>query len=317
MKLRKYCFSCLCIILFFGIAKNLMAQPFTVNVSVTNQPENHIVFGSVRGDDFSPIDSSFLYPQSGNVIFEFPPDATPGVYRIVLGKTAYAKIMDEPPQQINFIFNNENLVFKTDYKQPEAELKVIESVENAIWFDFLSKVKILKWTIKRLEQEANFLWERGDSAKAISRANEYNSLQMERDLMIKETAAKHEAMLVSKFVANERLPILDGYLTPHERKESFKKDFFKGLDFSDERLINSSAYSDKIFDYLVSYNHPDLSKQQRENEYIKAVDIIFSNVNTNENVYRFILEYIVNGFATLQLDNVISYISKNYNYHHQ
>jgi len=39
------------------------------------------------------------------------------MYRLILGKTTYAKVMDEPPQQLDFIYNNEDLIFETDFEK--------------------------------------------------------------------------------------------------------------------------------------------------------------------------------------------------------
>jgi len=118
--------------------------------------------------------------------------------------------------------------------------------------------------------------------------------------------------LVSAIIYNQRLPVLDGYLTKDERNEVYRKDFFKVLDFSDERLIQSSVYTDKVFEYLVSYNIPEFSQKQREDAYIKAVDIVLPAVNKNKNVYSFIRNYLLNGFKMLQLQHVIDYVNKNY-----
>lgn len=289
-----------------------IAQPFSVEVTITNQPKNSIIFGSVRGDDFTPVDSSFLYPESNKVKFQFPENAKPGMYRIVLGQTAYAKVMDEAPQQITFVFNNENLVFKTDYKEPDANFVIVQSAENKIWFDFLAKDKIIRQEIKALQKDLDYNWSVDNKDKAVKIANDFNTLQMERDLLVVQTAKESQDLLVSALIKNQRRPILDGYLTPAERVESFKKDYFNALDFTDERLIQSTVYTDNVFEYLVSYNNPELTQEQREIEYIKAIDIIVQNTNKNEKVYRFILGYITHGFEVLKLKNAVNYITTKY-----
>lgn len=289
-----------------------IAQTFSVEVTITNQPKNNIVFGSVKGDDFTPIDSSYLYPESNKVKFQFPANAQPGLYRVVLGQTAYAKVMDEPPQQITFIFNNENLVFKTDYKEPDEKLEIVQSAENRIWFDFLAKDKIIRQEIKALQKDLDYNWSVDNKDEAVKIANDFNTLQMERDLLVMQTAKESPNLLVSAFVKNQRRPILDGYLTPAERVESFKKEYFNTLDFTDERLIQSSVYTDNVFEYLVSYNNPELSQEQREKEYRKAIDIIVQNTNKNEQVYRFILDYMIHGFTVLKQNNTVSYIRMKY-----
>lgn len=301
----------ICLGAIFG---NSFAQTFTVEVQIKNQPDNAIVFGSVKGDDFNPIDSTTLQQSVGKVQFTFPENAFPGVYRIVFGKTPAAKILNEPPQQLDFIFDNENLAFDTDFKDPVENLKVIESKENAVWFEFLAKDKILRQNIDLLEKQIDQYWLKKDTVSVINVANDFNQLQMERDMLVVQTSQENRGLFASQMIKNLRVPLSDGYLTAAERKQSFKNEFFKSLDFTNPVLINSSIYTDNIFKYLVSYNQYDFTLKQREAEYIKALDIIVPNIIQNEQVYNFLMGYLVHGFKVLQMENVISYISKKYNY---
>jgi hypothetical protein len=301
-------------VLLGAIGKNSFAQTFTVEVQIKNQPGNTILFGSVRGDDFTAIDSTSLQQPVGKVKFTFPANAHPGVYRINFGASAYAKIMNTAPQQLDFIFDNENLVFDTDFKDPVENLKVIESKENAVWFEFLAKDKILRQNIDLLEKQIDQYWLTKDTVKLIEAANEFNQVQMERDLFVVKTSQENRGLFAAQMIKNQRQPLLDGFLTPEERKAAYKNEFFKTLDFTDTALIHASVYTDNIFNYLVSYNNPMFTKKQRETEYIKALDVIVPNIRQNDEVYRFIMGYLVHGFNVLQMENVIEYISKKYNY---
>ncbi len=291
-----------------------VAQTFTVEVQLKNQPANSIVFGSVRGDEFIAIDSTKLNQPTGKITFSFPADAHPGVYRINFGKTPAARILNEPPQQLDFIFDNENIVFETDFKNPLESLKVVKSKENMAWFGFLAKDNLLQKNIKLLEKEIDSYREKGESDKMITAANNYNQLQMERDMFVVQTALENRGLFASLLIKNLRVPILDGYLTPSERNLSYKKEFFKTLDFTDPLLINSTVYTDNIFNYLVSYNQYDFTPKQRETEYIKALDVVIPNIKNNDEVYRFLMAYLVHGFNVLEMDNIINYISKKYNF---
>jgi len=301
-------------ILFGFLGGNSFAQTFTVEVQIKNQPGNAIVFGSIKGDDFTAIDSTTLKQSFGKVTFTFPENAHSGVYRIVFGSTPAARILNEPLQQLDFIFDNENLVFDTDFKDPVENLKVIESKENLVWFGFLAKDKILQQNIDLLEKQIDQHWLIKDTAKVIEKANEFNQIQMERDLFVIKTSQENRGLFAAQMIKNQRQPLLDGFLTPEERKTSYKNEFFKTLDFTDAALINTSVYTDHIFNYLVSYNNPMFTQKQRETEYIKALELIVPNIRQNDEVYRFIMGYMVHGFNVLQMDNVIGYISKKYNY---
>jgi len=310
--------SATCFLLIFvllgAFGRTSFAQTFTVEVQIKNQPNSTILFGSVRGDDFTTIDSTMLKQSTGKVKFTFPANAHPGVYRINFGASSYAKIMNTAPQQLDFIFDNENIIFDTDYKDPVENLRVIESKENIVWFNFLAKDKILRQNIDLLEKQIDQYWLIKDTAKVIESANEFNQIQMERDLFIVKTSQENRGLFAAQMIKNQRQPLLDGFLTPEERKTSYKNEFFKTLDFTDAALINTSVYTDHIFNYLVIYNNPMFTQKQREAEYIKALDVIVPNIRQNDEVYRFIMSYLVHGFNVLQMENVIGYISKKYNY---
>jgi hypothetical protein len=312
--LNRALYFLLSFVLLGAIGRNCFAQTFTVEVQIKNQPNSTILFGSIRGDDFTAIDSTSLNQPVGKVKFTFPANAHPGVYRIIFGVSSYSKLMNTPPQQLDFIFDNENLVFDTDFKDPVVNLKVIESKENLVWFEFRAKDKILRQNIDLIEKQLDQYWLAKDTAKVIETANEFNQLQLERDLFVVKTSQENRGLFASQMIKNQRQPLLDGFLTPEERKESFKKEFFRTLDFTDASLINSSVYTDNIFNYLVSYNNPMFTQKQRETEYMKALDVIVPNIRQNNEVYRFIMGYLLHGFNVLQMENVIGYISKKYNY---
>lgn len=314
MKSKYFSFFLLIISFLTFSVRYSFAQTFNVELQLKNQPDNTIVFGSVKGDDFTAIDSTSLKQSFGKVNFTFPQDAHPGVYRINLGTTTAGKILNETPQFLDFIFDNENLVFDTDYKAPVGNLKIIKSKENTAWFGFLAKDKVIRQNIELLANEIDNYWLKGDTAKVISKANDFNQLQMERDMFISKTLDENRGLFASLMIKNLREPLRDGYLTPDERKQAHKKEFFKTVEFSDPLLITSSIYTDNIFKYLVNYNQYDFTQEKRETEYIKALDLIVPNIKSNDEVYRFLMAYLVHGFNVLDMDNVISYISKKYNF---
>ncbi len=335
-KLRKLIPFPIALAALLAVVSQVQSQPYTLEIEIRDQPFNHLTFGKVSGDNFVPLDTILIHLASTQSMeklkkaqYTFPENFSPGIYRLVFGQTTYAKVMDEPPQQLDFIFNNENLIFKTDFDAPEDSLLVVLSEENRTWFNFLKDEKQLKKELTEVELEVDYYREKlptlqddesnsGSQETTNFRENHrlwraavsnYNALQKQREKIIAETAEKDTALLASEMISMYREPFLNGNLTQEERKEQFRKDFFNGLEFNDERLVNSSVYTDRIFYYLTSYNRPGFTKDQLENEYIKAVDIILENTNQNPKVYEFILGYLVHGFEVLKMDKVLNYIA--------
>lgn len=300
------------LLLFAG---SVVAQSFSLEVTVKSQPANPIVLGRVKGDKFTPVDS--LRAEKNRVRFQIPRNSTPGMYRLVFGKTLYAQIMNEPSQQLDFIFNNEDIILETSFDAPADQLLVVLSEENRVWFEFLEKEKEFQQKMKELEMEVDFFHEKGmvgpnsgDEVKqSISR---YNQLQMERENYIATMAGKNKNLLAARWIGMYREPFRDGNLSRRQRNEVYQQEYFNKLEFSDETLIHSSIYSDKIFNYLTRFNQKDFTRQQREDAYIKAVDIILSQTSANQKVNEFILNYLVEGFEMLKMDNIIRYIAAKY-----
>lgn len=289
-----------------------LAQPFTLEVMVKHQPEEKAVLGKVKGDDFIPVDTlSFVKDsrkQHSTLKYSFAKGATTGMYRLILGYTTYAKVMNEAPQQLDFIFNNENLILETDFKEPAKGLLVILSEENRIWYEFLWKEQVLQKQLKELESELDLYRKQGKAEEATQATDQFNQLQNDRDQFISQITQRHRNLYAAKMIAMFREPFVNGYLSRDKRRELFQRDFLSQLNFDDESLINTSVYTDKVFYYLTSYNQPGYTKDQLEEEYIRAMDILLPQISSNPKVYNFIKEYLLHGFKVLKMDKVQDYI---------
>jgi peroxiredoxin len=332
----------------FLVAQN---QTYFLEAEIKNQPVDFIVVGKVHGDRFLMADtipanvSRAKTPSSrnGSFSYRFPSDATPGIYRLILGQTTYARVMNQPPQQLDLIFNNENIKIKTDFNAPDDSLEVLGSEENRIWHGFRKNDKRIQLQMKEMIMELDHLHTlngRDNPASGGSSASSrltdlskrYNQLQKERASMIKETVASRPALFASRMIARQDEPFLDGSLSPVMRQQIFRNSYLEQIDFTDESLMNSPVYTEKVFRYLMSYGQRGLTRDQQEKEFIKATDLILSYVRyghknkmisegivaktpdreDNLPVYEFILDYLVRGFEQLNLENVLIHIADHY-----
>ena len=160
--------------------------------------------------------------------------------------------MGEPPQQLDFIFNREDILFETDFKDPQDSLVILSSDENRLWFNFLQQEKQYHDRLKELEQEVDYydgkITSPGNSGdpvptyaeleslkdKRARKANEFNQLQMERDMFINQLSDKHNELFASSLINNFREPFRDGYLSSIERSKFYQKDYLNFVDFADE-----------------------------------------------------------------------------------
>lgn len=298
------------LMLFLGIHFIAFSQPFTLEAEIKNQPGNPVIFGELKGDKFTPIDSAKTV--NNTVKFSFPENAHPGVYRLIFGQTLYARMMNEPPQQLDVIFNNENILLETDFNAPEDKLLVILSEENRVWLEFKRREILFREELNTVEKEVDFYRLTNNAEKLPQTIESYNRLQNRRNEFITEITAKNPGLLASEMILLFREPFLDGNLSAQERKHIFHEEYLKNKNFSNENLIYSQVYTDLVFSYLVSFNQKEFTSEQRETEYKKAVDLILAATNKNQTVYEFILGYLVHGFEVLQMNQLIEYIADNY-----
>lgn len=298
-------------VIFLSLLSELCeAQDYQLIIQISNQPNTDIILSSIEGDKLTPMDTAKSV--GGIVKFRIPEDSHTGVYRLTFGKTVVAEVLNEPPQQLDFIFNKEDIQLKTDFEHPEDSLQAIESLENKAWFSFLKKEKALKDQIEITEKELDYYQQQKDDENTSKFAIQFNQLQEELASLIKQTIFFNPNLYVTKLIKMEQEPFVDGNLSQTKREQVYKTNFFINHDFSDESLMNSEVYTKKIFNYLMRYAQNGLTREQQETEFMNAIDMILSNTNQNEKVYEFVLDYLVRGFESLGLDNLIPYIAENY-----
>lgn len=293
----------------------MFAQSKKIAIKVHNQLDVTTKIGFIKGDKFILIDS--VQAKKGEIRCQVSKNNISGVYRIILCQTPIAQIMNEPPQQLDFIFNGEDIELETDFNAPLDSAKVVESVENKTWIGFLRKEKAYQKQAKELEMQINYFQSNTSDPyytnfKQADIIQEYNNLQKERAGLIVAIGKKHPDLYASKLIRLRQQPFIDGNLSGKERKEILKSHYFDNIDFTDESLMNSPAYTDKVFKYLMLYAQRGLSKEEQGKEFNKAIDIILEKTKVNPNVSAFIVDYLMRGFESLGQDNLLAHLSNQY-----
>ena len=271
-------------------------QPYSLKLHFKNQVRYNIVLQLVTGDEFTVVDA---IKKDG--IYHFREGLPVGMYRLLFFKTYDAKVLNEPKQQLDFIFNKEDIEFAIDINTLSDSLVVIRSEENRVWFDFRKKEIEYQKLIKELDIEIDFFRKHGIIDPAArnefeNRTKKYNQLQIVRNELIDQISKKYPGLFASKLIATYREPVLDGALTKEERKSIFKTNFFNGIDFNDETMMNSPVYTDKVYKYLNSYNQRGLTPELQEIEYIVAINQILAHCTQNEKMYGFVHNYLARYF---------------------
>jgi len=281
---------------------------YTLDIRFSQLPDSKVFLASIRGDAYKIIDTAYL---KNNVCsFLLSDHAQPGMYRIIPENATGQGRRNAPVNTIDVIFNRENISLKTVNPWLQDSMVILESVENKAYFDFLKQQKLNQ---NKLEILRNLLAQYpADDELYVSVAKRYNDLQKEQQQFIRQTCERYKGTFAASLIAMNKTPFLDAGLTEAERQAYYKKHYFDELDFSNKDLIYSGAYTHSVVRYIMLYRDPVLPQPELEKEFMKAVDLVLANTNKDPEVYDFVINYLMEGFEQLKLDNVLKYIADNF-----
>ncbi|NPA36664.1 MAG: AhpC/TSA family protein [Chlorobi bacterium] len=299
---------------FFLFYLPLFSQDYKIEIFIDKLPDNKIITGSVRGDKFTPADT--VVAEEGTVKFTIPENEHTGVYRVILGQTVYAQVMHEPPQKIDFIFNKEDVILRTDFEHPFDSLTVVSSNENNVWHKFLAQENIYSKELNDLVRQINYFQHSNDEFYTEKKKQEiirrYNDIQHKRDELITAITTKYPDLYAAKLIKMYRSPFLDGNLPKEKRDSVYSKEFFKLLNFSNPSLMNSEIITDRIFEYIMNNVPADQPRERQIVELKNTVDRIIDNTSANEEVNDFVVDYLLRGFERLGFTEVLNHIADLY-----
>ena len=117
---------------------------------------------------------------------------------------------------------------------------------------------------------------------------------------------------IARYVRSAQLPIIETDLPLDEQLTFLKTHTLYNVNFYDDGLIYSDAFTNKTIEYLTYYRNPQLPLELLEKEFMIAVDSILTKAKVNSIVYQHIVEYLIDGFRKFGFDQSIDYIVENY-----
>ena len=220
--------------------------------------------------------------------FELSLDATlkPGMYRIV-----YAIPQDQ--YSFNFIYNNEDIVFKYDLDHG-ATFQL--SNENILLNTYKDKMHDVKSKINTFYATSN-----QDKAEFMACISELKTIQDKA-----ETDSK--GMLAHDFIVAEKPYIPTTFEDAPTYFNNYKKNYFKAIDFSNPVLQNSSF----LMDSALSYTFIFVDKQLENSSYKNNIDDVVRVTSKVKAIQKSILEVLWNQFKERNNEEVANYISSTY-----
>jgi thioredoxin-related protein len=279
--------------------QSLFSQDKTITISIKELKNQPVILADFYGDRNKNLDT-VTSDTNGQVRFIMNRTRLPGLYRISINPNSFA----------DFIYNNESVVIETVSWALMDSIRVIESMENSIYFSFLrdeqkfqQKLDLLKPLVDRYPTNDPFF-------KSVKK--EFRDLQNDREEMITKTIQKYPEMFVSRLLKLQLMPFIDPEKTAGQRLFDMRLTFFDRFEFDDTLLIRTDAYTTKAINYLMLYSDRNFSQEQLEDNFIKAVDIVLGKTRRNQRIYEFILNYYTKGFEKYGFEKVLLHLAEKY-----
>lgn len=274
-------------------------QNHEITGEVTNLTESRIYLASFYGEQTHVFDSVTVIP-GGEIRLSYDASRLPGYYRIILKKDHY----------VDLILNKEDIRFSTDFNEPFDSLRILQSAENKIYYDFLKRAGSSRLKQELLTTLIDY-YPRDDSFYEQIK-QQYHDAQKSIDFYIDSIDREFPSLYVTRVLKAQRKPYLKVELTPEERIKYLRANYWSSVDMTDTNLLRSTVYTNLAIDYLSLYGNRQFNQEQLEASFIEAVDVMLTHSMADETVYRFMLEYLVKGFEKYHFDKVLDHISTTY-----
>jgi len=295
---EEYDFAILKFFFIFIISFGQYSYSQQIEVQITGTI-GKVFLSEVSGEKIIVIDSV----NSSNGVYQFSFDESKhhaGFYRLATNNSKW----------IYIIYDREEVYLETDANNILDSLKVINSEANKIYYEFIKRSKDYK-TKSELLQLILARYPKGDSYYQTTKEK---LIQVQEDYLdfVNVTAQSNPNSFVARYVRSAQLPVVDIGIPNEEQLTFLKTHALDNVNFYDDGLIYSDAFTNKTIEYLSYYRNSQLPLELLEKEFMSAIDTILSKAKVNEIVYTHIVEYLLDGFKKFGFDNVINYILESY-----
>lgn len=291
-----------------GEAAGQEYEPGMIYGRVSGLPGRKILLYSLYGDEVILIDSVMARPE-GTFEFVFTEERERGLYRLAMGQGTLPGYYEQHRQHMDLIWDGSTVAFTTHYAAPADSMTILQSEENRIYYSYLRRMDHLNQQIAALNgallnypQDDNFY-------RRLER--QHRRVQNRRANYIENLVKRNRGTIVSSIAHFQKLPRMK---TPgiDNNLDELKRNFFCEGQFGDPLLLHTDLIPRRVIRYLSLYTGGVPDEDEQQEELITAVDVIMENAIANEEVYYFVLEYLINGFNSMDMDLVVEHLSSRY-----
>ncbi len=275
---------------------------------ISGLPGPKILIYELYGDRVTLIDS-VMTDGDGTFELEFPADRSKGLYRLAMGVSTIPGDHENHRQRFDLIWDGNPVVFETHYAAPVDSMDIILSAENENYYRYLRGMREYERMISALN---GALIEYPSSDRFYRRLErQHGRVQNRRANFVDNMIKNNRGTIFASIARFRKLPRI-GSPSSVQQTDELKSSFFHEGQFADSILLQTDLIPRSIIRYLSLYTNPALDDEEQQEELILAADVIMQHAMANEAVYYFVLEYLINGFDSMEMDLVAGHLTDRY-----
>lgn len=227
-----------------------------------------------------------------------------GMYSILIGSN---KIFD-------FLVDDQELSFTTSKSAPIQDMKTKGGQENIYFYEYLKFLNAKQKVASELKETKEKSEPGSEAYKNATKS--IDELDEEVKVFLNDFSKKHKGSFTVTFLNALQAPeVPEPPLLENGAKDSlfafryFKEHFFDGFYFTDDRLIRTAAFYEKISYYMDKLN------VQVPDTIIKACDFLLSKMANSPEMFKYTLNNFTSKYEKSELmgmDAAFVHLGKNY-----
>lgn len=271
-----------------GYAQSKKSKPngkdaYNIKIKVKGLPKDTVCYlAYYYGDkqylkDTAKVDANSTFTFTGK-------SALPGgIYLAVLPGKKY----------FEFIVKEQNFSLETDTNDYVANMKVKDSQENQLFYEYLKYIGGRGKTVDSLRKELDKVKENKEASDKLK----------EKISGIDKDVISYKEDVIKKYPQNFVGKLFKAMKEPEVPKDYDKKDslfpfryyrahYFDHIDFSDDNILRTPIYHEKMKQFIenLTYRHPDSIN--------KAADFLIEKTKANKELFKYTVWWITNTHET-------------------
>lgn len=264
----------------------MFTTKYRVEVRFSDLTNQEVILGHHFGKTQYTVDSATI-DENGVAVFEGEGDTLRyGVYLVYVPNVRY----------FDFLFNEPEIVMETSIENPVADMNVVKSKENRIFFDYLNFLSDKMAEARTLQDKLKTASAEEKEALTAEREALDNTVTSYMDNFVTENKGTLAASVVG---INQEVKVPnapEGTENPQEWQYYYYYDhFWDHVNLSDERLLYSPWMQQKLEQYMtkLTLQHPDTVNA--------AADRVVNLTEGNKETFRYVVNWITNHYETSNL----------------